>query len=140
MPTGVRHLELDAAAVFRVANSTDQPRLLEPVEPVRHRAARNFEFARQVARRAALPFAEDQRTEHLPLAPRQLVLAERVLERVAEPPLEAVDPVDDPLDLVVEARDPVEALEEVVDVVALDRRLGFGGWGHGAHFTSIFSI
>ena len=35
-----------------------------------------------------------------------------------DPPVDAADPVDDPLDLVVEALDRLELVEELVDVVA----------------------
>src|SRR5207237_4224317 len=107
---GFRELDLDAAPVPGIGYATDEPRLLEPVEPVRHRPTRELEFARELTRRAAISVAHTP--EYLPFTPGQIPRAERLFVRVPKTALEAVDPVDDPLDLVVEARDALEALEK----------------------------
>ena len=117
-----RQLDDDAAPVVGIGQPPDEPGLLEPVEPARHRAARELEIGCEVAGRAAVVGPrEPQRRQHLPVGMRQAVLGERHLHAALDPAVDAADPVDDRLDLEVDVRvaERREPLQEAVDVVAL---------------------
>src|SRR5205823_14862540 len=113
-------LDQDPAAIVRVGEAADQAGVLEAVEPVRHRAARELHQPREPAGRAAvdLLFAGRQAKE-LPLRVVELELGESLVEGAVETAVESPDAVDDALDLGVEHWQPLtDRLEEAVDVVA----------------------
>src|SRR6185437_8436676 len=117
----VGQLDDDLAPVARVGQAPHKARLLHPVEPVRHRPARELHALRERAGRAAIRLAGlRQRGEQLVLAELETELAERLVESAVDAPGDPGDPVDEPLDLQVEIGEhEVDRLEEPIDVVAL---------------------
>src|SRR5262249_13816886 len=120
LPAGGGDLDLDGAAIALVGHATHEARVLETVEPVRHRGARELDLRREVTRPAAPGGGARERTERVPFAGAQPVLVERLVEHSPDPAVDASDPVDDPLDPQVECRqlDP-DLLQPPVDVVLL---------------------
>src|SRR5512146_901573 len=114
-----RELDEHPASVTGIGKPLQEPERLEPVEAARDRSGRELEVARQRARRAQLPcLSKRQRGQDTPVLGRQVVVDERLLERVADALVDAADPVDDPLHLEIEAcARVVEPREQVVDVV-----------------------
>src|SRR5204862_4850720 len=123
---GIGQLHQDAAAVVRIGAAANEARLLELVEPVRHRAARELGPLGELPHRATVRRPGlAQVAERLPLAVGETELGQGLVERAVEAPVEAPDPLDDPLDLEIEARQlRPELLEKAVDVVALFSGLG----------------
>ena len=77
----------------------------------------------EIAGRAPVLGRATEYPEHLPLAPGQRPLVERLVHHPLDPAAEAVDAVDDALDGQIEVRELVpDRLQEAVDVVSL--RLG----------------
>jgi hypothetical protein len=117
----IGHLHQDAATVVRVRDAADEAGLLEPVEPVRHRTARELGPLGELPRRAPVRRARlPQVAEHLPLPVREAELGEGLVERVVKALGQASDSLDDPFDLEIEARQlRPELLEKAVDMVTL---------------------
>src|SRR5207247_7833278 len=87
-----RELSPDDAAVHHAPQPFDQPGLLEPVEPVRHGARRELELLREFARLLPERLAVAcELAEHAPLAPRQVVRGERLLELILQTLVEPLD-------------------------------------------------
>src|SRR5205807_1779571 len=100
---GPHRLEVDAAPVVGVGQPADQSGFLEPVEPRRHRSARELELVRELARRAAPVLRpEPQPREDAEVGMREVVLAEDLLVRALDAVVDARDPADDPLDVEVD--------------------------------------
>jgi hypothetical protein len=117
---GVGQLDEHAAPVVRVGDAPYEPGLLQPVEPVRHRAARELGPSGELARRLAVrrPVQLEMR-KRLPLAHAQVEVGERLVEHPVEPALQAVDAVDDALDLEIDRARQLVLRQPAVDVVLL---------------------
>ena len=115
----LRQLDEHAPPVVRVGDPLDEPGLLHPVEPVRHRAARKLGSLGQHARRPLerRP-AEAEGCQHLPLAEPEPELLQRLVCHRSEAAPQPVDAVDDSLDLGIDTRE-VDAVEPPVDVISL---------------------
>ena len=128
----LRQLDDDAATIVGIAQATDVARLLEPVEPARHRAARELHVGRQLTGRAAMVAPpEPERPQHLKVGMRQAVLREGRLHPALDALVDARDAVDDRLDVEVDVDvvQRLQALEQTVDVVEVAVR-------HRAHLDS----
>src|SRR4029077_15605863 len=120
-------------AVVRITQALYQPGLLEAVEPVGHRPARQLEALGKLARGGAARRAglAVEVAQDLPLAPGQAVLRARLLHHPLDPSAQTHDAVDDPLDLEIEVGQLVpDRLQEVIDVVAFD------GLGHRRNYST----
>src|SRR5207247_415234 len=120
--SGVGQLDEHAAPVVRIGEPSYEPGLLEPVEPVRHRAAGQLgplceRSSRTPERRPRLA----EGAEDVPLFVRQAVLRDDRVQTAPDAPAEAAHAVDDPLDLEIQERDVLEpgVFQPPVDVVAL---------------------
>ena len=120
----LRQLDEHAAPVVRIGDALHQAGLLETVEPVRHRAAGELGALGELARGPPVRLAcKPEAVDHLPLAEAEVELAERLVGHRVEAAPQAVDPVDDALDLEIDARQVV-LREEAIDVVMLVGCLG----------------
>src|SRR5205085_10106226 len=89
------HLDQDAPAVVRVGSAADESRLLEPVDAVRHRSARELHVLAEPPRCAAERLAGlGEAAEHLVLARVETELRERLVQRAEEAATQPADAVD----------------------------------------------
>src|SRR5439155_19325989 len=99
------HLHEDAASVVRVRSAADKPRLLEAVDAVRHRPARELHVLAELAGCAAEGLSRlGKAAEHLVLARVETELRQRLVQRPEETATQAADAVDDPFDFEIEIR------------------------------------
>ena len=116
----IGELDEDAAAVVGVGQAPHEPGLLQPVEPVRHRSAREIGPLGQLPDGLAMRRPRElQVPERLPLAVGEAEVRERLVEHAAETPPQPVDPVDDALHFEIDGARQLGLLEPTVDVVAL---------------------
>src|SRR6187402_552683 len=117
---GLRDLDDDASAVVRIREALDEPGLLQTVQAIRHRTARELGALGELPRRSAerRPRAT-QDAEHVPLFVAQPMISKRVVMHPFEAACQAAHAVDDALDLQIEVRNVLEpgGLEPTIDVV-----------------------
>ena len=118
-----------ASTIRRVGKSTDQPGLLQAIEPIGHGAARKLQVGgqhpgRSLVRRTVAPKLHDE----VECPPVEIELGERLRLRLVQTVGEDVDPLDDPLGQRVERRDLAGPDEQaVVEAVEVARVIGWRG-------------
>jgi hypothetical protein len=118
----VGQLDVQGPAILQIGQPLHEPGLLELVEPVRHRAAREAVPLCQLAGRAPVrrPL-HCQLPQDAPLAVGELVVGERLFHLTVDELVDPLDPLDGTFDVEVdrgELRRPL--LEQLVDPVRVD--------------------